>query len=75
MTRFQAAHAPALSIAEAALLPAMQAAQPDVPRNLLLPDTRTYTPVKIVDRVPAGQKPPCRAALHHITAQRAAWRR
>ena len=47
--RSYAVHAPALSLHEAAMLPALEASPP---RNLLLPDHRTYTPV-----LQGGQSP------------------
>ena len=40
--RTYAVHAPALSLPEAAMLPALEA---DLPRNLILPDRRTYSPM------------------------------
>ena len=38
-----AVHAPALSLPEAAMLPALE--RDAVPRNLILPDRRTYCPM------------------------------
>ncbi len=39
-----AVHAPALSLPEAAMLPALQQ-EASLPRNLILPDRRTYYPM------------------------------
>lgn len=44
-----AVHAPALSLPEAAMLPAMEA--DNLPRNLVMPDRRTYYPMP----APGGQ--------------------
>lgn len=41
-----AVHAPALSLPEAAMLPAMES--DNLPRNLVLPDRRTYYPMPSV---------------------------
>lgn len=41
--RSYAVHAPALSLPEAAMLPALERDQ--LPRNLVLPDRRTYYPM------------------------------
>lgn len=65
-----AVHAPALSLPEAAMLPAMEAH--NLPRNLVLPDKRTYYPIPPVQ---SGVQPvenhrrgtmTGRAALNHI---------
>ncbi len=73
MLRTLQARAPALTPAEAAMLPALQPETPrGLPRNLMLPDTRVYTPV---ERAAPGPKQPVRAALHHVTARTAGWRR
>ena len=42
--RSYAVHAPALSLPEAAMLPALERS---MPRNLLLPDRRTYHPMPV----------------------------
>lgn len=42
-----AVHAPALSLPEAAMLPALPKEQTAVPRNLVLPDRRTYHPMPL----------------------------
>lgn len=42
-----AVHAPALSLPEAAMLPALPKEQTAVPRNLILPDRRTYHPMPL----------------------------
>lgn len=62
-------HAPALSLPEAAMLPAMEA--DNLPRNLVLPDRRTYFPMppaqpdgRIADR-PKGSMAG-RAVLNYI---------
>ncbi len=53
-----AVHAPALSLPEAAMLPAME--RDTLPRNLILPDRRTYYPMPAphggqpVDNLPRG---------------------
>lgn len=80
MQRALAVRAPALTKAEAAMLPALTGETPPrLPNNLRLPDRRTYIPVQsggsIVEPCTAPPKETCRAALHHITAQRAGWRR
>ena len=41
--RSYAVHAPALSLPEAAMLPALE--RESIPRNLILPDRRTYYPM------------------------------
>lgn len=46
--RTYAVHAPALSLPEAAMLPAMESDH--LPRNLVLPDRRTYYPMPAPDR-------------------------
>lgn len=55
--RTYAVHAPALSLPEAAMLPAIETDH--LPRNLVLPDRRTYYPMPapagpIVDNVRRG---------------------
>lgn len=40
-----AVHVPALSLPEAAMLPALPARRTALPRNLLLPDQRVYRPM------------------------------
>ena len=44
-----AVHAPALSLPEAAMLPAL-AREDALPRNLVLPDRRTYFPMPTPER-------------------------
>ena len=70
MRTTHAVHAPALSLPEAAMLPAMEAY--NLPRNLVLPDRRTYYPMP---PVPSGAQPvdhhrrgtmAGRAALNHV---------
>ncbi len=65
-----AVHAPALSLPEAAMLPAMEAH--NLPRNLVLPDRRTYYPMppvhsgaQLVDNHRRGSMAG-RAVLNHI---------
>ena len=41
-------HAPALSLSEATRLPAME--RDSMPRNLILPDRRTYYPMPVLQR-------------------------
>ena len=54
MTATPAVHAPALSLPEAAMLPALpKASQPALPRNLLLPDRRTYQPMPLPEQMQA----------------------
>lgn len=43
--RSYAVHAPALSLPEAAMLPALEQAR--IPRNLILPDLRSYHPMPV----------------------------
>ncbi len=52
--RTYAVHAPALSLPEAAMLPAL-AREDALPRNLVLPDRRTYYPMP----APPREQPPC----------------
>ncbi len=70
MPTTHAVHAPALSLPEAAMLPAMEANT--LPRNLVLPDRRTYYPMppvqptaQPVDNCRRGSMAG-RAALNHI---------
>ncbi len=54
LDRTYAVHAPALSLQEAAMLPALpQPPQPALPRNLRLPDRRTYYPMPPLPAEPA----------------------
>lgn len=51
-----AVHAPALSLPEAAMLPALPKEQlPAVPRNLMLPDRRKYHPMPAPQREQPAQ--------------------
>ena len=51
-----AVHAPALSLPEAAMLPALPKEQTAVPRNLILPDRRTYHPMPVIGVQPADHR-------------------
>lgn len=62
-------HAPALSLPEAAMLPAMEAE--NLPRNLVLPDRRTYFPMPPAQpEIQIAQRPKGsmagRALLHYV---------
>ncbi len=78
MPRTPSARAPALSVPEAAMLPALVRSAPNVPRSLQVKDPRVYIPVEtggpIVDDAPLP-KERGRAALHHVIWRRAGWRR
>ena len=66
--RSYAVHAPALSLPEAAMLPALPKTE-TLPRNLVLPDRRTYYPMpsleQTVDNLKRGSMAG-RAVLTHI---------
>lgn len=52
-----AVHVPALSLPEAAMLPALPKEQiTTVPRNLVLPDRRTYHPMPAPQREQMGER-------------------
>ena len=66
-----AVHAPALSLPEAAMLPALpQRQRAAVPRNLVLPDRRTYHPMPVIGVQPVDHRRrgsmAGRAVLTHI---------
>lgn len=52
-----AVHAPALSLPEAAMLPALQREPPGLPRSLMLPDRRIYYPMPAPADTTAVPKP------------------
>ncbi len=62
-----AVHAPALSLPEAAMLPAL-AGEELLPRNLLLPDRRTYHPMppKLQPEAPRRGSMAGRAVLAYV---------
>lgn len=69
-----AVHVPALSLPEAAMLPALPGRRQTLPRNLLLPDRRVYRPM------PAPPSSHAQARRHGSMAGRAIltavrWRR
>ena len=61
--RSYAVHAPALSLPEAAMLPALPRPEPTLPRNLAMPDRRIYHPMPLPGRDVDMVR---RAALHHV---------
>ncbi len=62
-----AVHAPALSLPEAAMLPALQR-EAALPRNLILPDRRTYYPIPDRRDVPPAPKRGSMAGRAVLTA-------